>query len=75
MSEDLKCIMSILYSKTSFAEFKFYYVIFWRLLFLGYFLFFLRFHEVCVISTSQHFYGVFPLSPAQEMNKGAGFAL
>lgn len=44
-------------------------------LFLGYFLFFLRFHEVCVISTSQHFYGVFPLSPAQEMNKGAGFAL
>lgn len=44
-------------------------------LFLGYFLFLLHFHEVCIISTLQHFHGVFPLNPAHEMNKGAGFAL
>lgn len=44
-------------------------------LFLGYFLFLLHFHEVCIIRTLQHFHGVFPLNPAHEMNKGAGFAL
>lgn len=53
LTEDSKCIMPILYSKTSFAGFKFYYVFFLEAFcFLGIFSFFSRhFHEVCIIST------------------------
>lgn len=47
MTEDLKCIMPILYSKTSFVGFEFYYVIFLEAFcFLGIFSFsfiFMRF--------------------------------
>jgi len=75
MTEGLKRIMPILYSKPSFAGLEFHYVISGGFLFLGYFLFFPHFDKICIIRSSQHFDGVFPLNPAHEMNKGAGSAL
>lgn len=76
MTEDSKCIMPILYSKTSFAGFKFYYVFFWRLFVSWVFsLFSFIFMRFILLVLCNIFTGSFLWTLHMKWIKNLGFAL